>query len=407
MHVNALDLLNFFLSDVRGGLGPYVNVLLITEAHWSQFMIGAVLTTSGLLGIMAHPTIGAFIDQTRAKREAIVFGAFLLSGCALAIVRWPIVPIVLIADIIMALLGGLFAPAIAALTLGLCPREDLALRLGRNAGFDRAGNVSIAVMAGIIGVSVSQKAPFYLVPFFAMCTAAAALSIPGDAIDNGKARGLEEVSAPNGPQEHPADWRTLITYRPLVIFSAAAALFHFANAPIFPLVAQRLALANVGWETGLTSLSIIMAQFVAMLMATLVTRANKLGRKPLLTLAFFALLLRGGLCIWFGDSLSLLVLQALDGAGGGLFDALLPLILADLMKGTGRYSLARGAVSAIQGVGGSLSQVVAGFIVTSAGYGAAFFVLSAVALAGLLIVTTLFSETGKRDPRPFIGAHRN
>ena len=35
MHVNALDLLNFFLSDVRGGLGPYVNVLLITEAHWS------------------------------------------------------------------------------------------------------------------------------------------------------------------------------------------------------------------------------------------------------------------------------------------------------------------------------------------------------------------------------------
>ncbi len=406
MRVNALDLLNFFLADVRGGLGPYVNVLLLTEAHWSQLMIGAVLTTSGLVGILAHPAIGAFIDQTRAKREAIVFGAFLLSGCALAIVRWPTIPIVLVADVTMALLGGLFAPAIAALTLGLCRREELASRLGRNAGFDRAGNVFIAVLAGIIGVSLSQKAPFYLVPVFAICTSAAAISIPGDAIDNNKARGFEEVPTSNGTEAHPAEWRTLIKHRPLVVFAAAAALFHFANAPIFPLVAQRLAVANVGWETGLTSLSIIMAQFVAMLMATIVTRANKLGRKPLLTLAFFALLLRGGLCIWFGDSFSLLLLQALDGVGGGLFDALLPLILADLMEGTGRYSLARGAVSAIQGVGGSLSQVVAGFIVTSTGYNAAFFALSAVALTGLLIVITLFPETGKFDAHPLSRADR-
>jgi hypothetical protein len=28
-----LDWLNFFLADVRGGLGPYVGVFLLTQAH--------------------------------------------------------------------------------------------------------------------------------------------------------------------------------------------------------------------------------------------------------------------------------------------------------------------------------------------------------------------------------------
>src|SRR5215203_6777541 len=43
----SLDWLNFLLADVRGGLGPYVSVFLLTQAHWDQATIGAVLTVSG------------------------------------------------------------------------------------------------------------------------------------------------------------------------------------------------------------------------------------------------------------------------------------------------------------------------------------------------------------------------
>jgi len=43
-----LDWLNFFLADVRGGLGAYVGVFLLTQAHWNQATLGAVLTVSGL-----------------------------------------------------------------------------------------------------------------------------------------------------------------------------------------------------------------------------------------------------------------------------------------------------------------------------------------------------------------------
>ena len=391
MRLNALDWLNFFLADVRGGLGAYVNVFLLTRAQWSQAAIGAVLASSGLIGIMAHPAVGAFIDRTRAKRALIIAGAFVLSGCGLAIVWMPVLPVVFVADIIMAVLGGVFAPTVAAITLGLCGREVLPARLGRNAAFDRAGNVFIAAFIGLVGVAYSQKAPFYLAPLFAVLTTIAVLSIPARAIDHDKARGLEMEGSHHAG--NPSGWRVLIRYRPLLVFAAAAALFHFANAPMLPLVVQKLALANPGWETGLTSAAIIVAQFATILMALLVTRANVLGRKPLLLLAFAALPLRGGLCMWFDDPSWLLAVQVLDGVGGGLFDALLPLVLADIMAGTGHYSVARGVVGTVQGIGGSSSQVVAGYIVTMAGYNAAFLTLAMVATAGLLLIIIAMPET--------------
>lgn len=67
-----LDALNFFLADVRGGLGAFVSVFLVTEAQWTPAQIGAVLTVSGLIGITLHTPLGALIDATRAKRALLV-----------------------------------------------------------------------------------------------------------------------------------------------------------------------------------------------------------------------------------------------------------------------------------------------------------------------------------------------
>jgi len=45
----------------------------------------------------------------------------------------------------------------------------------------------------------------------------------------------------------------------------------------------------------------------------------------------------------------------LDGVGAGIFGALTRLVIADIMRGTGRYNLAQGAVATAQGIGASLS----------------------------------------------------
>jgi len=91
MRLNALDWVNFFLADVRGGPGAYVNVFLLTKAQWSPTAIGAVLSTSGLVGIIGA-TSGRrlFIDRTRAEQALIVFRVLrFFVGLRLAIVSLP------------------------------------------------------------------------------------------------------------------------------------------------------------------------------------------------------------------------------------------------------------------------------------------------------------------------------
>lgn len=397
MRLVALDWVNFLLADVRGGLGAYVIVYLVSRAHWSQASVGAVLTVSGLTGIMLHPSVGALIDATRAKRALLIAGVVVLSVCGLAVVWAPTVPVVLAADVTMAVLGGVFAPVVAAMTVGLSDSAGLAARLGRNAVFDRIGNVFMAVVAGVLGTVFSEAAPFFLLPVFAALTIVAVLAIPASAIDHARARGL---AAEDGASRRPESWRLLWRSRPFVVFAAAAAIFNFANAPLLQLVAQKLALDHPGYESGLTSAAIIVTQLATIPMALLAARANALGRRPLLILAFTAVPLRGLLCASFHDPGWLLAIQLLDGVGAGLYDALLPLVLADLMRGSGRYSLARGLLGTIQGIGGSTGQGAAGFVVATFGYGVGFVCLSAVAFAALLLIVFAMPETRPARRKP-------
>ena len=81
----------------------------------------------------------------------VVTGIAALAASALAIAHVPTLPVVLTADIVMAVLGAVFAPTVAAITVGLVRRHELAARLGRNAAFDRTGNIFIAGVAGLVG----------------------------------------------------------------------------------------------------------------------------------------------------------------------------------------------------------------------------------------------------------------
>jgi hypothetical protein len=93
----------------------------------------------------------------------IISGVVMLAVSAVAIVLAPVWQVVLAADICMAVLGAIFGPTVAAITLGLVSPNSLAMRLGRNAALDRAGNIFIAALAGFVGWSFSQRAVFYLV----------------------------------------------------------------------------------------------------------------------------------------------------------------------------------------------------------------------------------------------------
>ena len=139
--------------------------------------------------------------------------------------------------------------------------------------------------------------------------------------------------------------------------------------------------------------AILVAQLVMIPVSLLVGWADRIGRRPLLLIAIAALVLRGILFTLSGNAVWVIAVQVLDGIGIGLFDALLPLLLADIMRGTGRYNVARGLIGTVQGIGGSLSQAAGGFAVVGAGYDMAFLVLAGSALVPFVLVWVAMPET--------------
>jgi len=112
---------------------------------------------------------------------------------------------------------------------------------------------------------------------------------------------------------------------------------------------------------------IVAAQAVMLPIALLVGRtADSWGRKPLLLAGFAILPIRAVLNTLSDNSFRLIGVQVLDGVGAGIFGALTPLVIADIMRGTGRCNLAQGAVATVQGTGASLSGLPAGVIVDRA-----------------------------------------
>jgi MFS family permease len=394
----SLDAINFLLADVRGALGPYLNVFLVTQQHWSQSQVGVVTTISGLLGLIVQTPIGAAIDETRAKRGAIVLALTVLGVGAVIIFAWPSFWPVLFANSLMAIVGDVFGPAVAALTLGLYARKQLARRMGRNSAFDHAGNVGIAVVAAAVGYAFSQRAVFLLVPIFAGFASIAVLSIPAKAIDYNRARDLEREHDAAATTPKPADYGILFKSRPLVVFGLCVMLFHLANAALLPLVGQKLAAAYPQEATAMMSACIVAAQAVMLPIALLVGRtADSWGRKPLFLAGFAILPVRAVLYTLSDNSFWLVGVQVLDGVGAGIFGALTPLVIADIMRGTGRYNLAQGAIATVQGIGASLSGLGAGVVVDHFGYSATFLALGAAALVAVIVFAIWMPETAEKE----------
>ena len=402
----SLDAVNFLLADVRGALGPYLNVFLITQQHWSQTEVGWITTISGLLGLAAQTPAGAAIDATGRKRGAVVLALIVLAIGALVIFAVPTFWPVMVANTAIAVVGDLFGPAVAAVTLGLYARQHLARRMGRNSAFDHAGNVAIAAAAGGVGYLFSQRAVFLLVPVFALLAAVAMLSIPRSAIDQNRARGLGDREGQEKEDgKGPSGYSVLIRCRPLVVFAVCAMLFHFANAPLLPLVGQKLAQAYPKWATTMMSSCIIAAQLIMLPVALAVGRtADRIGRKPILLVGFAVLPVRAVLYTLSDSAPWLIGVQLLDGVGAGIFGAITPLAIADLMRGTGRYNLAQGAVATTQGLGVSLSGLAAGVIVDHLGYSAAFLTFGAAACTALAVLFLAMPETASNHSEEAAGA---
>ncbi len=379
----GLDGLNFFLADVRDGLGPYLAIYLLSVHHWQPASIGAVMTVSAIIGLMTQTPAGALMDRLHAKRMTLAIAAVLVTATCLMLPWTQSFAVVASTQALSALAASVIAPAIAAISLGVSGPRAFARRMGRNETFNHAGNVVAALLAGGLAYLWGPTVVFYLMAAMTLASVAATAAIPGAAIDDARARGL--VDEPRQAYA-PSPARLLLRDRRLLLLAACSCLFHLANAAMLPLVGQKLALSSPALATTLTAGCIVAAQLVMIPLAWLVgARADRWGRRPLLLAGFLILPIRAALYPLSDAPAWLLSVQLLDGVGAGIFGALIPIMVRDLSEGSGRFNVTLGAVTTVFGVGGALSPALAGFIVQRAGYDAAFLVLAVVATAAVLL----------------------
>jgi hypothetical protein len=270
-----LDWMNFFLADVRDGLGPYLAIYLLTVQKWDAASIGVVMSIGGIAGLVAQTPAGALIDATRLKRGIVIGAAVLVTVGSLLLPLLPQFSLVALMQVATGASGAIFAPAIAAITLGVVGPKAFSRRVGRNEAFNHAGNASAAMLAGGTAYFFGPIAVFWVMATMAVASIVATLSMPARAIDHEIARGL--TAQQEEKHEQPSGFHVLLECRPLLIFAACVTMFHFANAAMLPLVGQKLALADRDIGTALMSACIVAAQVVMVPMAMLVGEGRLLG----------------------------------------------------------------------------------------------------------------------------------
>jgi MFS family permease len=399
----SLDVLNFFLADVRDGMGPFLGTFLREVRHWDAGQVGMALAASQLGTVLAQTPAGALVDRIRWKRLAIgLAAAAVAAGCiVLYLVPTPVLVVAAQAEVGAA---TLFGPAIAAVTLGLVGRQAMPRRTGRNEAFNHAGNVVAAALAGGAAYCFGYGAMFGLVATMAAASAVAVLLIREQDIDHDLARGADDGDAET---RQVVGIGALFQDRRIVIFIASCVLFHFANAAMLSLAGQKSSdgMRAEGGAAVVMSACIIAAQVVMVPVALAASRlASRWGRKPVFLLGFAVLPVRGLLYCLSVNPIDLVAVQLLDGIGAGIFGVVSVLIVADLTKGTGRFNLTQGALATATGIGAGLSNLLAGFVVKVAGFDAGFITLAAIAAATVFFALVM-PETARSGRIPLAAGH--
>ena len=261
---------------------------------------------------------------------------------------------------------------------------------GRNARFAAVGNGVTALVMGAYGYLFSPRAVFYLTAALCVPAVASLLRIRPEEVNPTRAHA--GVRPPKS--SFARDLYALLSNPLVVIFALCMALFHLANTAMLPLLGAELTETRPERATILVAACIVVPQLVvASLSPTVGRMAEAYGRRPILLVGFGALALRGLLFGLISDPYALVACQCFDGVSAAVMGVLVPLILADLTRGTGRFNLAQGVVGVALGLGASASTALGGLLRDEYGRRPAYFTLAGLACLGLLFAILFLSET--------------
>ena len=121
------------------------------DGGWNEATTGLVMTIAGILGLVAQTPAGALIDATNHKRAVVIGGAIAVTASCLVLPFIANFYLVTATQSIAHVAGAIFPRRWPRSRWGLVGPKMFAKRIGRNEGFNHAGNaVSAAWRAGCL-----------------------------------------------------------------------------------------------------------------------------------------------------------------------------------------------------------------------------------------------------------------
>ncbi len=429
---NVLAWLNFFVADVRDGLGPYLGVFL-KEHGFLEGQIGLIGTITALSTLILGIPLGILVDKTHYKRTLIAFCVFMMTLSTLANYFYPTFIFTLIAQFSIALCGVFLAPAFCALTLGIVGQRDYAEQVSRNEAYKHAGTVFSAALSFVCALYFGIVSIFVITALMGVVSLFCLTLLKNAFVDHNVARGAQNMESQtlsqNTIQSHVTK-NPKVSIKPfiaifevrLIALSIALFCFHLSNAAMLPLLSQRAHTLGVDSSGAYAAATIIIAQgtmiFVALMCGRMFessqmqeTHRGLLGmsflRIPqalcarmqkfkshitfiLMGISLFELLIRGFVAAFFEGIGAMIVVQILDGVGAGITGVIVPILVALILRGSGHINAGLAFVNTCGGVGGAFSGSLGGFVAQYFGYFYAYMTLALVAGIGLLVWIMFF-----------------
>lgn len=394
-----LGLINTFIGDIQGGLGPFLGTWLAETGGWSPARVGFVTTLVGAGALALSGPAGALADRFGHPRLLIAVACTAILGGTLLVLPAHAFLTVFAAQMLAAAGGVLLLPAVTELTLGIVGKDRFPKQQGRNQAYNHLG---ILIAAGLISFGTDHFGPavaFWVLAAMAVLAIVATVTTPGHCYNQRRAVGWKEDDPDDKPER--ATTRSVLSNRKLMVLALALALFNLGNGGMLTLLGQKLVAADSD-ATAWTARYVMVAQLVMIPVALLAgSLADKRGRRKLLLVALAALPVRAALSAFIDDPLWLISAEILDGVASGIVGVAVPVVVADLTWGSGRTQTALGTVNAVQGIGGALSAWYGGVAQSLLGWTGAFLTLGAPGFVALALVIWLdaTTEPGHRTRR--------
>jgi MFS family permease len=397
----ALNWLNFLVAAMQAGFGPFLSMYL-TAQLWNPEDIGFALSIGSTVAMVAQVPAGALVDEMASKRLAARIALLVIAAAAVIIALVPVRVLVVAALVLQAAASCVLTLAIAAITLALSHQHQLSERLGYNVRFSAIGAGVAAALMGALGYWVSERTIFFLTASLGI-TALAALRVihPRNLAEAPLRTDHPSVVPHDERTEHLRRIRDICTDHRLLICAFGMALFQLGNAAIMPLAANALTRMSGRLANLVLPAAIIVPQVLTAILSPWIGRlAQSWGRRPVALLGLAALPIRAALFAISGDPVLLVCCQALDGISASVIGVMLPLFVADITRGGGRFNLGMGIVGLVSGIGATLSTTIGGAIAQHFGYSVAFAALCVAGLAAFLLVWLRMPDTAEPEPAP-------